>query len=146
MRVNRLIGSMIAAAGLLALAACRGAVPLKISDTPKLQIIRLVRIDEAKFPANNDVWIAGKGYARVDGGNAMYMWTSATPPRIEIASRMIDSLEGKECQELLRAAIPTGKVLAINGLGEFKGDAAMGSFKLTNITRCGLADPNDQSF
>jgi len=87
-----------------------GNVPIGASLAKgQLQEIHLLSIDESRSLKDN-IWISRKGYAKVNGGSAVYFWNSTTPPQLEI------ELPVSSCAELLPNPIPGGKTLAIVGI------------------------------
>ncbi len=113
-----------------------GNVPIGASLAKgQLQEIHLLSIDESRSLKDN-IWISGKGYAKVNGGSAVYFWNSTTPPQLEI------ELPVSSCAELLPNPIPGGKTLAIVGNGKFlhanMSGIYVGKCVLDNVSSCDL--------
>lgn len=106
------------------------------------QEIRLNSVTEYRELPNEALWFAGFGSARVDGGSAFFAWNSVTPPPIEIEVANDAGERFRECESLVKAGVPEGKVLTITGRGTFEsvaaGPAWLGSFSLSEIEACGL--------
>jgi hypothetical protein len=113
-----------------------GNVPIGASLAKgQLQEIHLLSIDESRS-LNDNIWISGKGYAKVNGGSGLYFWNSTTPPQLEI------ELPVSSCADLLLTPISDGKTLAIVGNGKFlhanMPGMYVGKFVLDNISSCDL--------
>jgi len=113
-----------------------GSVPVGASLAKgQLQEIHLLTIDESR-PTKDYVWLSGKGYAKVNGGSAVYFWNSTTPPQLEI------ELPVNGCADPLPNSIPAEKELTIVGNGKFLGAQVsgtyVGKFALDSISSCEL--------
>ncbi len=112
-----------------------GQVPVGASlASGQPQEIYLVRLTESR-PIANGLWAAGNGYARVNGGSALFSWKSTTPSLVEL------ELPTGSCASLLKSrSIPDGLAFRIVGKGHFQsfqvsGDY-VGKFVLDSVASC----------
>jgi len=116
-----------------------GAEAPKGLPTGREQEIVLVSVAKVRL-SPGELWLVGKGYARVNGGSAAYFWESSTPPQLEIKISSTDPSLGR-CETLVEQGVPTGKVLSIRGGGAFNGrDVAQGIFELDSLSSCDVYD------
>jgi len=110
------------------------------------QIIRLhskkdVRTFEGKF------WVAGKGFAMINGGSSAYFWGSSALPQLEIEVSDVSTEALEACKEIVSSEWKGDQALFLEGEGFFremiKPQGFLGVFKLTKILKCGLGSTKD---
>jgi hypothetical protein len=110
------------------------------------QIIRLVskkdfREFEGKF------WVAGKGFAMINGAQNVYFWGSAKPPQLEV--EVSDRSKGvfDACRKIVRSDFKNDQMLYLEGEGFFEEvqtpKGFLGIFKVFKISKCRLGSPKD---
>lgn len=115
-------------------------------DGGQKQVIRLktkkdFREFEGKF------WVAGKGFATINGGSGAYFWGSSTPPQleIEVSDDSKNVLDG--CKQTVMDKFTDEKMLFLEGEGFFRGmekpQGFLGVFKMFKISKCEVGSPAD---
>jgi len=113
------------------------------SNEMLIQKIEIVRTRKAEA-LRGQTTLYGNGFAIVNEGTAAYFWKSSTPPHIKI--RLPSSLlaTNNECMLGFHGLIPENMLLAIEGLGTFKGGRTshgfQGEFELAEIHSCAFAE------
>jgi hypothetical protein len=109
-----------------------------LSDTD-LQDIQIISVKEIREP-DGKLWLAGKGYAKLNGGSSVWFWQSSTPPQVEI--EITDLNQILTCKEVLEQSKASGKPVSLVGNGHFGGkqvnDNLVGIFQITHVNTCAL--------
>lgn len=110
------------------------------------QVIRFVskkdfREFEGKF------WIAGKGFAMVNGADDVYFWGSPNPPPLEVEVSDGSKEVFDTCKKVARGDFKNNRMLFLEGEGFFEemptARGSLGVFKVFKISKCRLGSPKD---
>jgi hypothetical protein len=110
------------------------------------QIIRLKSIKDFR-EFEGKFWVAGKGFASINGGSGTYFWGSSTPPQleIEVSDKSIEVFN--TCEALVAQALSQGQMLFLEGEGYFRNmeqpQGLLGVFKIFKISKCQVGSSAD---
>jgi hypothetical protein len=123
------------------------AVPpgTSLEEGPEQVIRFLTKKDFREF--GGKFWIAGKGFAMVNGAENVYFWGSANPPQLEVevsdgSKEVLDA-----CKKVVHGDFKGGKMLFLEGEGFFEEvetpKGSRGLFKVVTLSTCRLGSPKE---
>ena len=118
-----------------------------IIEGAQLQKIQFTRISQTRT-APGVYWLAGNGFAMVNGGSSAYFWNSSTPPVIEVELPSAEIEESPKCLQAFRGKLSSDTILKLEGAGRFVGAQVrgqfVGAFKLTRLISCKVEAPESK--